>query len=148
MFEKQIDDFIELAAELIPGVFEKTSLGKCEVHDYYAVVEFHLDEPLPMEDLLDMLEDSMEMSIMYVHHRSMSTDAGVSVCAYSDHKYDDRFVIHGTTASDGTVHRITASLYFSVEVMMDSLIEDLRQHAKSGVFEHAQSEEEVMINFA
>lgn len=147
MFDKQIEDFIELTADLIPGMFEKTSLGKCEVHDYYAVIEFKLEDRLSKDDVLDMLEDNMEMTIMYVHHRSMSTDAGISICAYSDHSFDDKFAIHAITNADGLVHYITATLFFSVDVMMNHLVEDLEQHSGSGTFESSMAKEDVMTAF-
>lgn len=147
MFDKQIEDFIELSADLIPGVFEKTSLGKCEVHDYYAVIEFKLDNPLSKEDILAMLEDNMEMAILYVHHRSMCTDAGISMCAYSDHTFDDKFSIHALTNIDGLVHSVMATLYFSVEVMMEQLIDDLQQHSTSGTFEFSVDKDELMTAF-
>lgn len=147
MFDKQIEDFIELTADLIPGMFEKTSLGKCEIHDYYAVIEFKLEDRLSKDDVLDMLEDNMEMTIMYVHHRSMSTDAGISICAYSDHSFDDKFAIHAITDADGLVHHITATLFFSVDVMMNHLVEDLEQHSGSGTFESSMAKEDVMTAF-
>lgn len=147
MFDKQIEDFIELTADLIPGMFEKTSLGKCEVHDYYAVIEFKLEDRLSKDDVLDMLEDNMEMTIMYVHHRSMITDAGISICAYSDHSFDDKFAIHAITDADGFVHHITATLFFSVDVMMNHLVEDLEQHSGAGTFESAMAKEDVMTAF-
>lgn len=147
MFDKQIEDFIELTADLIPGMFEKTSLGKCEVHDYYAVIEFKLEDRLSKDDVLDMLEDNMEMTIMYVHHRSMSTDTGISICAYSDHSFDDKFAIHAITDADGLVHHITATLFFSVDVMMNHLVEDLEQHSGSGTFESSMAKEDVMTAF-
>ena len=147
MFDKQIEDFVELTADLIPGMFEKTSLGKCEVHDYYAVIEFKLEDRLSKDDVLDMLEDNMEMTIMYVHHRSMSTDAGISICAYYYHSFDDKFAIHAITDADGLVHHITATLFFSVDVMMNHLVEDLEQHSGSGTFESSMAKEDVMTAF-
>ncbi|MDO4497407.1 MAG: hypothetical protein Q4B58_06230 [Bacteroidales bacterium] len=147
MFDKQIEDFIELSADLIPGVFEKTSLGKCEVHDYYAVIEFKLDEKLASEDILDMLEDNMEMTILYAHHASRSTDAGVTVCAFSDHSFNDNFAIHATTGVDGLVQTVMATLFFSVDVMMEHLRDDLVQHSQTGSFDYAMDEAELMAIF-
>ena len=147
MFDKQIEDFIELTADLMPGVFADTSLGNCEVHDYYAIIEFNIGKALSKDDVLDMLEDNMEMTVMYVHHRSVNTDMGVSLCAYSDHSFDDKFAVHALTDADGLIHRITATLFFSVEVMMNHLVEDLEQHTGTGTFEFSMSKDEVMTAF-
>ena len=63
---------------------DKRKMEKPVKYDDYVLLTFQLNTPFTIEEVMDMLEDEMEMIILYHHIPSHQTEFGHSCCAYSN----------------------------------------------------------------
>ena len=126
MTNTAFENFRSLAPLLLPELID---LNRLEAIDDYALMTFTLAEAMSIEDVMDSLEDQMELTIFYHMVTSDATDAGQHCCTYSNPSFEH---INAQTETDGMAH--TLYVYDSLEVMMESLKEEMDQHSQTGHF--------------
>lgn len=83
MLEQFCEDFLAVMPLQLPELLDKRNMEKPVRYEDYVLLTFTLNNPYPIEEVMDMLEDEMEMIILYHHIPSQQTDFGHSCCAYS-----------------------------------------------------------------
>ena len=134
MTQHSIETFRTLAPLLMPQLFDLNHLESIDDYDDYALMAFSLAEPIPIETLLDDLEDQMELNILYHMQRSGDTESGQHCCAYSSPSFEHMYKINAQTEIDGLVGTVYVYLFESLEVMLESLKVDVEEHSKLGYF--------------
>lgn len=134
MTNTAIENFRSLAPLLLPELIDLNRLEAIDDYDDYALMTFTLAEPMSLENVMDSLEDQMELTILYHMVTSDATDAGQHCCAYSNPSFEHMYKINAQTETDGMAHTLYVYVYDSLEVMMESLKEDMEQHSETGYF--------------
>ena len=104
MLEQFCDDFLAVVPLQLPELLDKRKMEKPVKYDDYVLLTFQLNTPITIEEVMDMLEDEMEMIILYHHIPSRQTEFGHSCCAYSNPSSGRMFKVNGATDERGTVY--------------------------------------------
>lgn len=147
MLEQFCDDFLAVMPLQLPELLDKRRMKKPVRYDDYVLLTFTLNNPCPIEDVMDILEDEMEMIILYHHIPSRQTDFGHSCCAYSNPAFGRMFKVNGSTDDRGMISQIKVTIYDSLEHMSADVCLDLNLHGKSGFFKYMKPKEEVLLDF-
>lgn len=147
MLQEAVETFKTLAPLLLPELFAKAKSGETDIDDEMAAISYVLEKPYDMEDVMNMFEDQMELTILYHFIPSQHTDFGHQCCAYSNANFGHMFKIHATTAPSGMVETLTVTVYGSMETMCTDLIEDLDRHEGRGMFRHKLPKEVILVEF-
>lgn len=67
MLEQFCDDFLAIVPLQLPELLDKRKMEKPVKYDDYVLLTFQLNTPFTIEEVMDMLEDEMEMIILYHH---------------------------------------------------------------------------------
>ncbi len=84
MLEQFCDDFLAVVPLQLPELLDKRKMEKPVKYDDYVLLTFQLNTPFTIEEVMDMLEDEMEMIILYHHIPSRHTEFGHSCSRPSD----------------------------------------------------------------
>lgn len=147
MLEQFYDDFLAVVPLQLPELLDKRRMEKPVRYDDYVLLTFTLNNSCPIEDVMDMLEDEMEMIILYHHIPSRQTDFGHSCCAYSNPAFGRMFKVNAATDERGMVSRIKVTIYESLEYMSADVCLDLELHGRVGFFKYVKPKEEVLLDF-
>ena len=147
MLEQFYDDFLAVVPLQLPELLDKRKMEKPVRYDDYVLLTFRLNTPFTIEDVMDMLEDEMEMIILYHHIPSRQTDFGHSCCAYANPAFGRMFKVNAATDERGMVSRIKVTIYESLEYMSADVCLDLELHGKGGFFKYVKPKEEVLLDF-
>ena len=113
----------------------------------YVLLTFPLHDPYDLEEVMDMLEDDMELIVLYHHIPMQNEPFGHSTCAYSNPSFGQMFKVNAKTDSDGKVHTVLVTIYDSLEQMYGDLCLDLQLHSKSGTLKYQKNKEDILIDF-
>ena len=147
MLRHFLDDFLSSVPLQLPQLLDVASMAQPVVYDDYALLTFSLSDAYELEEVMDMLEDDMELIILYHHVPSRQTRFGHSTCAYANPAFGRMFKINAQADDCGLVHSIAVTIYASLEMMNADLSLDLRLHELSGHFIYKKPWEEVLIDF-
>ena len=111
MLEQFCDDFLAVVPLQLPELLDKRKMEKPVKYDDYVLLTFQLNTPFTIEEVMDMLEDEMEMIILYHHIPSRHTEFGHSCCAYSNPSFGRMFKVNGSTDERGMVSQIKVLFY-------------------------------------
>ncbi len=119
-----------------------------EEYDTAAVLVFVLDEPLTLDEIKEIFDESFGMVTVYHHLRSRDTNFGQSVCAFQEPGTGEMFQINASTNAHGMIQRIDVRLYDSMERMAAGLRKELQLMADyPGEFFEAITEPELLSHF-
>lgn len=147
MLEQFYDDFMSVVPLQLPQLLDTRTMEKPEVYQDYMLITFPLATPYTIEDVMDLLEDEMEMILLYHHVPSVQTSFGHSCCAYSNSAFGRMFKINAGTNGAGLVDHIKVTIYCSMEIFSADVCLDLELHARSGLFKYRKPKEEVLLDF-
>lgn len=147
MLEQFCDEFLAVVPLQLPELLDKRRMEKPVSYADYALLTFNLNNPYPIEDVMDMLEDEMEMIILYHHIPSRQTEFGHSCSAYSNPAFGRMFKINASTNERGAASQIKVTIYESLEYMSADVCLDLELHGKTGFFKYNKPKEEVLLDF-
>ena len=131
----QIDNFRALAPIRLPGITEHDGLEYIDDYDDYALLTYQLPEPVDIHDLMDRLEDDMGLNIPYHSRTGFSESSPQHCCAYSSPTYEAMYKFNAQSGANGMVSILYVYIFESLEVMLEFLKEDLRQHSKAAQFQ-------------
>ena len=147
MLQNFYNDFISSVPLQLPKLMDTHKMEQPVYYQDYALIVFSVATPLLLEEVMDMLEDEMEMILLYHHIPSFATSFGHSCCAYSNPAFGRMFKINAKTNESGLVDRITLTIYESLEFMSADVCLDLELHARTGHFKYKKPKDEVLLNF-
>lgn len=147
MIQDSIENFKSLAPVFLPELFDQAHIDDIDIDEETAKISYTLQNKTDLEDVMDMFEDQMELTILYHFIPSLFTDFGHQCCAYSDPQFGHMFKIHACTNGSGLVENLTVTLYDSLDSMCTDLIEDLELHENRGKFIHMVPKEDLLVEF-
>ena len=103
MLNEAILKFKGLAPLILPELVNNNQLEEVSMYEDYAILPYSVQKPLPLEEVMDMFEDKMEMIILYHMVPSEQTDFGHTCCAYSNPSTERMFKVNVTTNGSGEV---------------------------------------------
>ncbi len=147
MQKEQIDRFITLASLEMPELIAESLFQGAEIYEDYALLTFNLPKKFPMEELIDVLEDQMELVLLYHHVPSLDTPFGQRCCAYSNPRFGHMYKMNAQADDRVECDTLYVTLYDSLEVMGSELREELSRAMGSGKLLYALKEEELLKDF-
>lgn len=147
MLHRFLDDFMSFVPLQLPQLLDVTRMEEPRFFDDYVLLRFSLADSWRLEEVMDMLEDDMELIMLYHHIPSRTTDFGHSCCAYANPAFGQMFKINAKTDGSGKVSDVTVTLYESLEYMSADLCLDLKLHSASGTLKYCRSKDDVLLDF-
>ena len=74
MLHKFLNDFLALAPLQLPELINQERMEQPVYEDGYVLLDFKLEKPCPLEEVMNLFEDQMELVILY--HRSEERRVG------------------------------------------------------------------------
>ena len=147
MITKEVNKFLALAPLILPKLIDKKKCVNPDITEDSAILDFNLEESLPIGCVMDMLNDDMEMLLLYngtgkanpkVHH----------CCFFASPKLgQSMYKINMVTSANDFVDSITVTIYDSIDIWADELESDLTSHEQAFDFIQAMSSAELMSVF-
>lgn len=147
MLNLLINDFLAIIPLQMPELLDKNQVSEPQIYGDYALLDFKLSSPLSLDDVAEIVDDGMELVLLYVHIPSSDTEFGHSCCAYSNPSFGHMYKVNAVTNSDGMVDQIRVTIYDDLELMSGDVINDLKLHERTGHFKYAITKEDVLLNF-
>lgn len=147
MLQKFLDDFMAFVPLRFPDLLNAETMEHPLVYDDYILLTFPVSGKCTLEEVMDMLEDDMEMILLYHHIPSYATAFGHSACAYSNPSFGRMFKINARTDSDGLVKTVQVTLFDSLEQMCGEVCNDLTLHDKGGHHKYRKDKAAVLLDF-
>lgn len=142
-----MQDLIDKYIDDLPDFLKEATMGDIDIYNGMAVIPFDLEEAIDIEEFMDILEDDLEMTILYHFRPSMSTNFGIQCCAYSGGSVGEVYKIHASTQAQGRVQTVTVTIYESFDLLCSDLISDLDRHENRGRFLSKRGEADVLAEF-
>lgn len=147
MLQLFYDDFLSFVLLQLPQLLDVTTMEQPQFYDDYVLLSFPLAEQYDLAEVMDILEDDMEMIILYHHVPSGATAFGSSTCAYSNPAFGQMFKMNARITDTGKADRIDVTIYDSLEFMCSDLCLDLKLHEQCGYFKYRKNKEELLAEF-
>ena len=147
MLRHFLKDFMTFVPLQLPQLLDVTTMEEPQFYGDYVLLTFPLHDPYDLEEVMDMLEDDMELIVLYHHIPMQDEPFGHSTCAYSNPSFGQMFKVNAKTDSDGKVHTGLVTIYDSLEQMYGDLCLDLQLHSKSGKLKYQKNKEDILIDF-
>lgn len=147
MIHKKVDDVRELMPTLLPEIMSDATMGDVQYDDDIAIITYTLSHRFEVEDIKDIIEEQMELNILYYFVPSEHTTFGQQLCAYSDHNFGHMFKVHATTNGAGLVDMLVVTVFDSPEIMCINILFDLDLHVGKGKFISVRDRANVLIEF-
>ncbi|HQK35905.1 MAG TPA: hypothetical protein PK074_14375 [Spirochaetales bacterium] len=147
MLQLFYNDFLSFVPLQLPQLLDVTTMEQPQFYDDYVLLSFPLAEQYDLEEVMDMLEDDMELIILYHHIQTGATNFGSSTCAYSNPTFGQMFKMNARVTDTGKVDRIDVTIYDSLEFMCSDICLDLKLHEQGGYFKYRKNKEELLAEF-
>ena len=147
MLQQEVERFKEIAPLILPELLGNAQMGENDLVGDTGLIPYTLNGEYDLEEVMDMLEDQMELTILYHFVPSTNTDFGHQCCAYSDPNFGHMFKIHVVTNGAGKVDGMTVTVFDSLEVMCTNLMEDIDGHAGRGRFLYKRTKQQLLAEF-
>lgn len=142
-----IDKFKVEAPLMLPEIIDESSIVEQFVYDDYALLNYSVHDTLNIDDLMDMLEDKMELIMLY-HVVFRDSKTGSACCAYSNPVTDHMYKINAVTDADNMVHNISVTIYDSLEFMCFDSLNDMKLNGEHGKFLYRRDFAQIVIDFS
>jgi hypothetical protein len=133
MNSKEIANFRQLGDMMLPRLLDANFLRNIDDYGDYALLTYHLAEPVPIQSALDDMEDNMDLNILYHVESFSATKRGEHCCAYSVPTSGRMNKLNAQTGADKMLETIYVYVFDSLEVMLEALKTDLAQHLTGGI---------------
>ncbi len=147
MLQKFLDDFMAFVPLRFPGLLDAETMDPPLVYDDYILLTFPVSGNFTLEEVMDMLEDDMEMVLLYHHVPSCATAFGHSASTYSNPSFGRMFKINARTDGGGRVRTVQVTLFDSLEQMCGEVCNDLALHDKAGHYKYRKDKADVLLDF-
>ena len=129
MTQNALESFNSLAPLLMPKLIDLNRLDAIDDYGEYALLTFSLAKPLGIEEVMNIMEDQMELTVLYHTIASDATDAGQHCCTYSNPSFSHMYKFNAQTMASGKVETVYVYIYESLEDMLEALKSDMEQHS-------------------
>ena len=147
MTTDNVAKFLALAPLMLPKLIGDRTPDETEITDDSAILYFSFEEKQPLNWVMDMLEDDMELTLLY-HAVHKSNDKLHHCCFFSNPQADRKMYKFNLISDDGIqTAGMTVSIYDSLDVMESELESDLTSHSYNFNFIHAMDIADVLSLF-
>lgn len=151
MLEEAIYKFKVNGPTIMPSLFDNFYLKETEEGNGYAILTYEVHQPLPIDEVLNIMDSDAYMRILYYTHpnpKSIKTMFGRRACTYFMPEEQRNIKMNFSTDEKGLVNMIFVTVYGSIDIMYPDLLNDLRLNTNGSMLvkEH-RSEAEVMNDF-
>ena len=151
MLEEAIDKFKVSGPTIMPSLFDNFFLKETEECNGYAILTYDVNRPLPIDEVLNIMDGDAYMRILYYTHpnpAAIKTKFGQRACTYFMPEEQRNIKMNFSTDDDGLAKMILVTVYGSIDIMYPDLLNDLRLNTRgSMVVKERRSEAEVMNDF-
>ena len=129
MITKEVNKFLSLVPLMFPKLIDRDLAESPEFNEDSAIIYFNLPEALPIGNVMDMLDDDIDMHMLY-HGKSKTNRNLHHCCFFSYPKFGQcMYKINFATNNYEYVEGLTVTIYESLDVWEDDLDSDLNAHA-------------------
>ena len=151
MLEEAIYKFKVSGPTIMPSLFDNFFLKETEECNGYAILTYDVNRPLPIDEVLNIMDGDAYMRILYYTHpnpAAIKTKFGQRACTYFMPEEQRNIKMNFSIDDDGVVKMILVTVYGSIDIMYPDLRNDLRLNTRgSMVVKERRSEAEVMNDF-
>ncbi len=147
MLREFLEKFMAFVPLQLPQLLDSTKMHKPLFYDDYVLLTFDTSNGYDLEEVMDMMEDDIELIMLYHHLPSRHTMYKHSTCAYSNPNFGQMFKMNAETDDSGKVKHISVTIYESLEYMCADICLDLKLHEKGGFFKYKRNRETVLLDF-
>lgn len=151
MLEEAIYKFKVSGPTIMPALFDNFYLKETQEGNGYAVLTYEVHSPLPIEEVLNIMDSDAYMRILYYTHsnpKAIKTKFGQRACTYFMPEEQRNIKMNFTTDEDGMINTILVTVYGSIDIMYPDLLTDLRLNTQgSMIVKERRGEAEVMNDF-
>ena len=147
MITDNVTKFLALAPLIMPKLIGDASPDETEITDDSAVLYFAFKEAQPLSWVMDVMEDEMEMTLLY--HGINKRDEHLHHCCFFSSPQSGRNMFKINIVSDNleNANGLTVSIYESLDVMESELESDLQAHTYTYDFVQAMSTADLLSLF-
>lgn len=124
MLKDNTKKFLEWAETTMPNLVGKSE-PDIEEYDDGATLEYQLPIPIGVEEVMDIFEDDMDLTILFCAMRN-DGNCGLQISAVTKPTGIYMFRFNAVAGADDMVTTVTAVIYDSVELMADEVLTDIR----------------------
>lgn len=95
--QETVEQFKMLATLQMPSLVKPSMMVSSELEDDYTLLTYKLPNPMPIDELIDEMEDQMELILLYHMVPSKDTDFGHCYCSYSNPRFEHMFKLNSST---------------------------------------------------
>ena len=151
MLEEAIYKFKVSGPTIMPTLFDNYYLKETQEYNGYAILTYEVSHPVPIEDVLNIMDGDAYMRILYYTHpnpKAITTKFGQCACTYFMPEEQRNIKMNFTTDEKGLVNMILVTVYGSIDIMYPDLRNDLRLNTVgSMVVKESRDEAELMNDF-
>lgn len=113
--------FESIAKLTMPEFFDTENITETEVLDDWEKYEYHLETPLTLNQVLDILEEQNDILILYHLIPSKAVLCARTCCGVSNPEMEHMIKISATTDDRGLCDTIFLTIYSSLEIMLGEI---------------------------
>lgn len=113
--------FESIAKLTMPEFFDTENITETEVLDDWEKYAYHLENPLTLNRVLDILEEQNDMLILYHFIPSTAVLCAHTCCAVSNPEMEHMIKISATTDDGGLCDTIYLTIFNSLEIMLGEI---------------------------
>ena len=151
MLEEAINKFKVSGPTIMPSLFDNYYLKGTEEFNGYAILTYEVNPPVPIDDVLNIMDGDGYMRILYFTRpdtKTVKTRFGQRACTYFMPEEQRNIKMNFSTDVKGLVSTILVTVYGSIDIMYPDLITDLRLNTCGSVLvKESRSEAAVMNDF-
>ena len=147
MIKDNVTKFLALAPLILPRLIGNGRPDDTDINEDSAVLFFTLEEQLHISLVMDMLEDDMELNLLY--HGTSKENPRVHHCCFFASPGSSRDMLRFNITSDKheMVDSITVTIYDSLDTMEGELESDLKAHTGRFDFIHSLNTSQLLEIF-
>ena len=151
MLEEAIYKFKVSGPTIMPSLLSNFFLKETEAYNGYAILTYEVHTPLPIDEVLNIMDSDAYMRILYYTHpnpKAIKTKFGQRACTYFMPEEQRNIKMNFSTDEKGLVNTILVTVYGSIDIMYPDLLNDLRLNTNGSMLvKERRSEAEVMNDF-
>lgn len=128
MISSELKKFMALGQLLSPTLIDAKRCGQPDLTDEQATVKFRLEEKFPIGSIMDLLEDELELLLLY--HGTHKDNPRLHECCFYANPNTSQlmFKVNVSTDATGFTDFICVAVYDSIEIWEQGLESDLASH--------------------
>lgn len=116
MITKEVNKFMALAPLVLPRLIDSKKCAEPDITEDSAILYFSLEEKFPIGCVMDMLDDDMDLLLLY--HGTSKTDSNIHHCCFfaSPKLGQSMYKVNMVSQPNGFIDGISVTIYDSIDV--------------------------------